>query len=369
MFGLTKFVAFIATAVAAQQCQLQSSIEIGKDTPLSLTFNGDAPFSRTISQAGATYTSIHFDALNVPAGATVTISSLDGKESVKFAGGESRRDLFADWISGSDAVLTYEAPVYSKQASPVFVVDKVTFGKPNSPLESICGQDDSKPTQCYAADAAKQKSALRSARAGSGSEGHMMTNNHCIKSADDAKNVQVELGAQCAKCDDPLNKKQLACKGTIVATNATLIVTDPANDFALVKLNIKEDVDIKKWGYLQIRPDGPKLGEEIHIIGNPKGWPQHAAIVVDTGLPGVVTNMSIPSCQDDEFGYELDTQGGNSGSPVFSTKDNVVVGLHNCGGCPDDGPNGGIKINKVLDILKKNNAVPKDAIAGDKPAC
>ncbi|KDO15833.1 hypothetical protein SPRG_18630 [Saprolegnia parasitica CBS 223.65] len=61
----------------------------------------------------------------------------------------------------------------------------------------------------------------------------------------------------------------------------------------------------------------------------------------------------------------LDTQGGNSGSPVFSTKENVVVGLHNCGGCE----NGGIKINKVVDILKAKNLVPKDAIVNTKPAC
>ncbi|EQC38038.1 hypothetical protein SDRG_04468 [Saprolegnia diclina VS20] len=379
MFGLTKLITFFAAAAAAQQCVQQASIEIGKETPLSLTFNGDAPFSHTIKQVGATYTAVHFDALNIPAGATLTISSLDGKESVKYVGGESRTNVFAEWISGSEAVLSYEAAAYTKQATPVFAIDKVTFGKPPSPLEAICGKDDSKPTKCYTADAAKQKSALSVARlliGGKslctgwliGSEGHLMTNNHCIKTADDAKNVQVEFGAVCATCDDPNNTKQLGCKGEIVATDAVHLISNPENDFALIKLNVKDGVDIKKYGYLQVRPDGPKLKEEIHIIGNPRGYPQYAAIVVDDGKPGVVTDLSIESCVPDEFGYELDTQGGNSGSPVFSTKENVVVGLHNCGGCPD-GPNGGLKINKIVDILKAKNLVPKDAIVGDKPAC
>ncbi|OQS06895.1 hypothetical protein THRCLA_20268 [Thraustotheca clavata] len=362
MFGFSKLITFFAAAATAQQCVQQASINIGEETPLKLSFDGSTPYSYTIKKAGATYTSVHFEDLNVPTGAILTLTSLDGKESVKYVGGETRHNVFAEWISGSEAVLTYEAPSYTKQDKNVFTIDKVTFGKVPSPLESICGKDDSRPTQCYATDLAKVKSSKSVARlliGGQflctgwlvGSEGHMMTNNHCIKTAEDAKNVQVEFGAVCATCDDSNNTKQLACKGTIVATSATHLISDPDNDFALVKLNVKDGVDLSKWGYLQVRPDGPKLGEEIHIIGNPRGWPQYAAIVVDDGKPGVVTNTSIESCVNDEFGYELDTQGGNSGSPIFSTKENVVVGLHNCGGCPD-GPNGGIKINKVVDIAE-----------------
>ncbi|EQC25282.1 hypothetical protein SDRG_16836 [Saprolegnia diclina VS20] len=381
MLGAAKLLSLFAAAAVAQQCTVveQGIYKIAEKTPVSVTYNGDAAFSQIFQKDGATFAAPHFKSVNVPANGKLTITSLDGKNSEVFTGGESATNVRASWTSGKGVVVSYEAPSYTKSAVPVFELDEISFGKPTPLIESICGKDDSKPAPCYADDAAKTKSGKAVARlliGGDGlctgwligSEGHLITNNHCIGSAADAADVQVELGAECKTCDDPNNQQQLACAGEIVATSATFIVTDTTADFALVKLNVKDGVDIKKYGYLQVRPDGPKLNEEIHILGHAVGWPKRFAVVVDSGKPGVVTNTSIESCQPDEFGYELDTQGGNSGSPIFSTKDNVVVGIHNCGGCPD-GPNGGIKINKVVDILKAKNLVPKDAIAGDKPAC
>ncbi|KDO15875.1 hypothetical protein SPRG_18591, partial [Saprolegnia parasitica CBS 223.65] len=140
----------------------------------------------------------------------------------------------------------------------------------------------------------------------------------------------------------------------IVATSATFLATSPSSDFTLVKLNVKDGVDLAKYGYLQVRLDGPKLNETIHILGHAAAWPKRFAVTT-LGGPGTVTSTSFQSlCQADEFAYRLDTQGGNSGSPVVSTDENVVVGIHNCGGCPD-GDNAGIKINNVFDILKAQN--------------
>ena len=178
--------------------------------------------------------------------------------------------------------------------------------------------------------------------------------------------IQVELGAVCA-CDDADNKKALVCKGSVVATEAEFVYLD--NNLGLALLQVGS-VDLTHWGYLQMQPTGPQLGEPIHVIGHPRGWPQHAAVVVDSGKPGVVTNASINVCVEDEIGYDLDTQGGNSGSPVLSSIDNVVVALHNCGGCPY-GPNGGVKINKLVDTLVAKKLLPKYALAtsSSKPAC
>nr|AIG56215.1 secreted protein [Achlya hypogyna] len=382
MLSFAKLITFFAGAVAAQTCSFseQGAIKIGEKTPVSVTFNGAAPFSQIFQKDGATFAAPHFKSINVPANGKLTVTSLDGKQSAVYLGGEKVENVRAGWTSGKGVVVSYEASSYAAQDAPIFVLDEVSFGKRSPLSESLCGSDNSKPAPCYAtSEPTKYKSGKSVARlliGGEslctgwliGSEGHLITNNHCVGSADEAKDVQVELGAECKTCEDPKNQEQLACPGEIVATDATFVATSELADFTLIKLNIKAGVDIKKYGYLQVRPDGPKLGEEIHILGHAQGWPKRFAIVVDSGKPGVVTNTSIPSCQPDEFGYQLDTQGGNSGSPIIASKENVVVGIHNCGGCPD-GDNGGIKINKVVDILKAANAVPKDAIAGDKPAC
>ncbi|EQC25283.1 hypothetical protein SDRG_16837 [Saprolegnia diclina VS20] len=379
MFSGAKLLTLLASVVAATQCGNQASIDVAVKTPLHVVSNGDAAFSQIVQRAGATFAAPHFKSINVPANGKLTITSLDGKDSVVFHGGESATNIRADWISGAGVVVAYEAPTYVKQASPVFEIDEVAFGKPPSPLEALCDADQSQAAACYASDAAKTKSGKAVARLlinGQslctgwlvGSEGHMLTNNHCIKTAAAANDVQVEFGAECKTCEDPNNQKQLACKGEIVATSATFLATSPTSDFTLVKLNVKDGVDLTKYGYLQVRPDGPKLNETIHIIGHAAGWPKRFAVTTLDG-PGTVTTTSFQSrCQADEFAYRLDTQGGNSGSPVLSTDENVVVGLHNCGGCPD-GDNAGIKINKVFDILKAQNIVIKDAVVSSKPAC
>nr|AIG56214.1 secreted protein [Achlya hypogyna] len=379
MFGFTKLIAFCAAAVAAKQVYTpQSAIQVA--VPIKYDLSASAPISTDIYNPANTFVSVHFESLNVPEGGILTLTSFDGADSVTFHGGESKKDVYAEWLTaGKGGVkVKYDGPTLTKDAGNVFVIDKIMVGKQAPVFESLCGPDKSKPAPCYADDSVKTKSGKAVARlliGGSslctgwlvGSEGHLLTNHHCIETEDDAKNLQVELGAECKTCDDPNNQKQLGCKGEIVATDAKFVASDELADFTLVKLNIKDGVDIKKYGYLQIRPEGPKLNEQIHILGHAVGWPKRFAIVTQNGQLGTVTNSSIPSCQPDEFGYVLDTQGGNSGSPVISNVDNAVVGIHNCGGCPT-GPNGGIKIDKVVDILKKANALPKDAIAG-KPAC
>ncbi|RQM20926.1 hypothetical protein B5M09_012243, partial [Aphanomyces astaci] len=108
------------------------------------------------------------------------------------------------------------------------------------------------------------------------------------------------------------------------------------------------------------RASGPVLGEPIYIAQHPRGKPKRIAMIGDSGAVGTIESISIPSCVADEVGYTLDTQGGSSGSPVLSAKDNAVVALHNCGGCQ----NGGVKISKVIQDLTAKNLVPKDALAG-----
>ncbi|RLO12144.1 hypothetical protein DYB28_013532, partial [Aphanomyces astaci] len=126
------------------------------------------------------------------------------------------------------------------------------------------------------------------------------------------------------------------------------------------KLKLANGASLASYGYLQARASGPVLGEPIYIAQHPRGKPKRIATIGDSGAVGTIESISIPSCVADEVGYTLDTQGGSSGSPVLSAKDNAVVALHNCGGCQ----NGGVKISKVIQDLTAKNLVPKDALAG-----
>ncbi|KDO16723.1 hypothetical protein SPRG_17783, partial [Saprolegnia parasitica CBS 223.65] len=374
MMRLAKLTSALLVAAMASPVPL----DIGADNALALSADGAKPVSQIIERAGATYISVHFSSMNLPDGASITITSLDGSKKVSYSG--KHDDLFTTTIDADRVVLTYSAPSYEKASSgSIFVVDKFISGTGGSKnlLESICGTDNSKPSQCYAES---EKTKFETSKAVArllingrslctgwliGSEGHMMTNWHCIQDATKAKNVQVEFAAKCATCDDANNTVQRGCKGEIVATDVEFIVSDQKNDFALVKLNLKEGANLKQYGYLKVRPSGPILNEEIYIPQHPKGNPQHMALVDDDGAPGKITDLSSGSCyneipENDYVGHQLDTQGGSSGSPMLSTKDNAVVALHNCGGCN----NGGIKMDRIVDFLKsKNIPLPKDATA------
>ncbi|EQC25285.1 hypothetical protein SDRG_16839 [Saprolegnia diclina VS20] len=370
--------ATLTSALLVAAMASPAPLDIGADNALAFSADGSKPVSQIIERSGATYISLHFTSMDLPEGASITITSLDGSKKVSYTG--KHDDLFTTTIDADRVVLTYTAPSYEKTVSgSVFAVDKFISGTggPKNVLESICGEDNSKPSQCYAQD---EKTKFDTSKAVArllingrslctgwliGSEGHLMTNWHCIKTADDAKNVQVEFAAKCATCEDPNNTKQLACKGNLVASDAEYIVSDQKNDFALVKLKLKDGVDLKQYGYLQVRPSGPVLNEEIYIPQHPKGNPQHMALVTANNTPGKIVDLSSGSCyteipEKDYVGHQLDTQGGSSGSPMISTKDNVVVALHNCGGCN----NGGIKMNRIVEFLaSKNIPLPKDATA------
>lgn len=165
-----------------------------------------------------------------------------------------------------------------------------------------------------------------------GSEGHLLTNNHCIGSAFEAQNTNYEFlaeGANCATdCTDPF-----ACPGTVVATSATLVKTNSTLDYSLVRLPT-DPTGI--YGFLQLRGLGASINERIYIAGHPATWGKRISFESDN------PNDQSGFCEAFDFSghrlrYFCDTQGGSSGSPVIGHPDHAVVALHSHGGCPNSG--------------------------------
>ncbi|RHY47184.1 hypothetical protein DYB34_010281 [Aphanomyces astaci] len=381
MVAVSAFVYFLslgASAVSAFQCQ--SAPVIGADELVLLTSNVNTPFSYHLNRPDAAYLSLHFASVNIPVGGLLAISSPDGSQFHEYTN-VTQTNFYAEFIDGDSAFITYTPPrstssidsSLANDAPNAFLIDKFAHGFPKADLDgqvkAICGKDDSQSAVCLkSSDAPKyqkaQAVALLRINGGSvctgwlfGSEGHLITNNHCIGNANDASNTQFEFGAECTTCETVPGR---TCKGVTVATSSELVYTNPANDFTLVKLKLANGASLASYGYLQARASGPVLGEPIYIAQHPRGKPKRIATIGDSGAVGTIESISIPSCVADEVGYTLDTQGGSSGSPVLSAKDNAVVALHNCGGCQ----NGGVKISKVIQDLTAKNLVPKDALAG-----
>jgi hypothetical protein len=329
-------------------------------------------WSERLSHAGATYIAPHFSRFALPPGAQVIVKSPDGKRSFRYAGdgkpGLRGEGFWAGQIVGDTAIVELYASV--PLAAGAVALDRFAHGLPSvhsviSP-HAICGLDDSQWARCYESSEStiyeRSRAVARLMINGTaactgwlvGSEGHLLTNAHCISSASEAANTTVELDAEGETCTTECSDWG-ACPGTIVATSTTLIKADTNADYALLKLPTNPT---GTHGYLQLRANGAQLGERIYVPQHPAAWGKKIAVMAGSSF-ATVGSLTEPPCMGSGYtdvGYLADTQGGSSGSPVLGYADHLVVALHHCADCP----NRAVPIQQVIESI--GGLMPVDAL-------
>jgi hypothetical protein len=340
----------------------------------------------------AGYISIHFSKFDLGKGDIVEITSPDGRfvyrykekgKKVKKLDKKKPQQLSEFWathIPGDTAVVR----LYSKNKNGGwgFVIDKWVRGyekgyidavmagleeEATAGFEAICSSDDKEWAKCYEGTAMydKARAVARLLINGSGactgwllgSEGHLMTNNHCIATQSDAGNTDYEFMAEGATCSTSCSS-WLACPGTVEASSATLVKTSSTLDYTLVLLPTNLT---STYGYMQLRNALPSLDERIYIPQHPGAKGKMLAVNSDTDGPYAKiysTNESPCMGGPGDIGYYADTEGGSSGSPVLGYDDNLVVALHHCANCP----NRGVPIPAIITDL--GSSLPANAIGG-----
>ncbi|KAL7689492.1 putative peptidase S1, PA clan [Plasmopara halstedii] len=382
----------LASNISSQPTGVQK-IDIGVGCGASATYptytdeyTTQPRFAYTISNRLAQFISVHFTNFNLPKNDFVKIraANLDDEETtvLEYNGDDTSGQFFSTALQTTSIVVELYTQRTDPSAStqPVnrflclgFTIDSYRYlaqpaNNDLSKYEEVCGADESQQAVCYAADPNVSKAAGAVARllihksTGSyfctgwlvGTEGHLITNNHCISQQAHASNTEFEFNAQGATCNTNCNKG-LACGGQVRARTSTLINADATLDYALLKLPINLS---EEYGFLQLREKGAVLSERIYIPQHPAGWGKHIAMKTDNGW-GQVTSLNRAGCARDQVAYMLDTQGGSSGSPVIAWSDNAVIALHHCGGCP----NTAINSYKLVDDMKARNILPENAVA------
>jgi len=292
-------------------------------------------------------------------------------------------NFWATHIPGEKAVVRLVSK--NKRSGYGFVIDKWVHGYEPGYIEAvmsgleddhrdnskaICSSDDKEWAKCYLGTDMynESKAVCRLLLNGSsactgwllGSEGHVMTNQHCIGSQSTANNTDFEFMAEGATCSTSCTG-WFACPGTVEASSGTLIQVDSALDYALVLLpsNVTST-----YGYMQLRDTLPALDERIYIPQHPGAKGKQLAVFSDTDGPyAKIYSTSQAPCSGGpgDIGYYADTEGGSSGSPVLAYNDNLVVALHHCANCP----NRGVPIPAIISDLGSN--LPNDAIGGGTP--
>jgi len=160
----------------------------------------------------------------------------------------------------------------------------------------------------------------------------VMTNWHCVQGS--IAGLTVRFNFECDACTGG------APKVTDSYTVTQLIHEDQSLDYALLGLSGNPAA---VWGVAQVDSTFPVVGTALYEIHHGEGKVKGIST-------GQITSIDIPgTCiagTTAEIGVSAPATGGASGSPIFSTLTNCVIGICHCG--PACAPGWGIPMSHIL---------------------
>ncbi|CAM1358651.1 trypsin-like peptidase domain-containing protein [Tenacibaculum xiamenense] len=311
-------------------------------------------YQKEFYSKNSSYIKLYFKNFDLAPGDYVEITGSNSKETIIYGGKGKIVDDQMTMISDFWSKVLFDDKVvlklYSSGAAERykgFEIGKVAYGYSEEKIEatlagqtrSICGSDNKERIACYQGTTMfdKGKAVCRLLIGGSslctgwllGSEGHLMTNNHCIGTASRAQNTDYIFNYQHQGCTGSTLAQQ-----DVVAQSATFIKTNSTLDYTLVKLPTNPT---NTYGYLSLSSAVPAAGDRIYIPQHPGGRRKEISVKTDTDATagGFSRVYQSSSGSGQQVRYYADTEGGSSGSPVLDYNSNLVIAIHNTGGCPN----------------------------------
>jgi V8-like Glu-specific endopeptidase len=303
-------------------------------------------FEKEFYSKHASYIKLNFKNFNLAPGDYVEITATNIGESIIYGGQGKIIDANLNMISDFWTKVLFDERVivrlHAQNPSNYYGFDiaRVAYGYPQAQIDAIlaekaiCGGDEKEPIVCYDGTTMydKGKAVCRLLINGSGlctgwllgCDGHVMTNEHCIGSAADAANTDFMFNYQYTNCNGSGNSvtNTVASTSTFIKTNSTL-------DYTLVKLPVNPT---STYGYLSLSSVAPVVNDRIYIVGHPGGRRKEITVKTDQG-GDASGNALVNAVNTNGIRYYADTEGGSSGSPVLDYNSNLVVAIHNTGGC------------------------------------
>ena len=357
----------IVLAVASAPVWAQSPLKIGKVLPYQAESPHPYPLGtearpvvwtdRVISP-GAEFIRVHFSRLDLAPGDSVTVSSPDGRQSWSYTGRgpHGDGDVWAFAIDGDTAIIRIHG---GRGAGHGYVIDAVghgtisLVGKSSEPVpEVVCGLDGREDVACHPtinSDPVARLQWIQGAfifsctgwLARGSSPSLMVTNNHCFSTQKVTNNVQATFRFQHATCggtDSPTGTSFGG--GTFLRTNN---VSQKGNkgglDYTLFTLLGNPEAT---FGEYIPTTAAASVGDPIWFIQHPGGGFKEIGFYEDT-VGGQVCKVDTinatyaKSAPGSQTGYQCDSEGGASGSPILSATSGKVIALHHFGGVPDPG--------------------------------
>lgn len=306
----------------------------------------DVVFEKEFYNKYSSYIKIYFKNFDLAPGDYVEVTAVNTGETIIYAGRGKIIDQNRTMISDFWTQVLFDERVVVRLHSEAgsshygFDITEVAYGYPQAQIDAllatkaICGVDDKEPVICYNGTTMydKGRAVCRLLIGGGGlctgwllgCDGHVMTNEHCIGTAADAANTDFMFNYQYTNCNGTGNSVS-----DVVATSSTFIKTSAALDYTLVQLPVNPT---STYGYLSLSSTPPVVNDRIYIVGHPGGRRKEITVITDQG-GDANGNAIINQITGTGARYFADTEGGSSGSPVLDYNSNLVVAIHNTGGC------------------------------------
>jgi V8-like Glu-specific endopeptidase len=163
-------------------------------------------------------------------------------------------------------------------------------------------------------------------------DGHyLLTNNHVITDEIVAGNTQIEFNFE----DDKDGRTRPTFKYDLDPSD---FITNAYLDYTRVKILENPEMPLSYWEYLTPLTLKPQENEKVHIIHHPNGYSKHISLL-----------GNIEKIADHIITYDLSTEPGSSGSPIFNDKWEVVA-IHRAGSSL---ANSGTLLKDILADIKK----------------
>lgn len=310
-------------------------------------------FEQEFYQKEASYICLYFEDFDLGPNDYVEISSHNTGESIIYAGqgkivdqsGTTISDFWSVSIRDERATVRLHSQG-NRQQHHGFRISKVAYGYPQAQLEAmyaeskiVCGNNDRENIVCYSGTMFYQKGQavcriIINGVTGCtgwllGSEGHVITNAHCIENASDAYNTEFRFDYERRSCTN------IMADYVTTTYTSTLVKRNFFLDYALLSLPNNPSTT---YGYLQLQPTSAAVDDRIYLVGHPLGAAK--TIVLRTDRGGIPSGSGLNYASVAGLGavgmrYFMDTDVGGSGSAVLNAQTHQVVALHSHsgGGC------------------------------------
>jgi len=286
---------------------------------------------------------IHFRKFNIPIDSTLSVFNVETNEQHRFAGWR-KGSFLALSLFGSRAALRLDLGSESWKETHSIEVDYIEVETIDSrrKLTLLCdkvadfNEGNVKNTECSHGLSPNAdwniKSVVKLQKGGSctgfffGAYNRILTNKHCIRNPEDAKDAEIEIQYECTSCNgDAVNCQY---KQVFKVQVRSLLWSDEELDAALLNLDYDcpDDLPIEITAPFDQIHSGffpsPAVGDKIYIVHHPDGQPKKITHAED-GVP-----CEIIAVWANSFSSNCDTIGGSSGSPVFRQSDHKLIGLN-----------------------------------------